>query len=208
MENNSPQNPVNNLNNNSTINNSSNVSNIINGKDFSVSKEPSHAGTVILIILVIIGIFVTVYLDNIKNLYKKVGTTVEPPKDYLSLADQGRTIDLPENKLPDKFPKDFPIEARAKVISNTKYNTINSVSGDTKSDQSQSTREFLSKKTIEENYSIYKNYLNTNKWVLKDSFYQPTMAVISAEKGNLSLFISINKDSTTGQALVGIRITY
>jgi hypothetical protein len=72
----------------------------------------------------------------------------------------------------------------------------------------QSATEFLSKKTIEENYSIYKNYLNTNKWVLKDSFYQPTMAVISAEKGNLSLFISINKDSTTGQALVGIRITY
>ncbi len=106
------------------------------------------------------------------------------------------------NTLPEKFPADFPLEKNAQVLSN--YTA-------TGQGIFQSTRQFQSKKTIDENFKIYNDYLTQNKWVVESILNNskiPDTKSISAVKGPAHVTITLNRNNYTKLVTVDIVFIY
>lgn len=63
---------------------------------------------------------------------------------------------VPVNTLPDGFSKDFPMQDGEVVL----QNNVTTVGGG----KTQATRQIQSTKSLNENYALYKNYLEKNNW--------------------------------------------
>lgn len=86
-------------------------------------------------------------------------------------------------KLPERFPSDVPLEAGAEVTSN--YTAVNAKG------LYQSTREFVSKKTLAENFALYQSALKQAGWTITQSIDDAAQKVILATKSGSSLTIRI-----------------
>lgn len=104
-----------------------------------------------------------------------------------------------ESQLPDKFPADLPIEANAEITQN--YNAS------TEDGRFQATRTFETKKTLSENLSIYRQYLNNNGWAVESTVDEPTYKKISGSKGIQVLQISLSENANTRVKTVSISLT-
>lgn len=110
-----------------------------------------------------------------------------------------KTNALPEDKLPDSFPTDFPVEEGAVV----KENSIS------KSDTgaTQSTREFVSKKTTTENINLYTSYLRNSDWEIVNQANESNYKLVRAKKGYQTIQISVKEDGLTGESIVTVSLT-
>jgi len=89
-----------------------------------------------------------------------------------------------KDKLPKDFPADIPIEAGAEITLN--FTAINA-NGET-----QASREFISKKTVAENYALYQKSLKESGWnITRVDDKSPVGSLIFATKGNYKLNIRI-----------------
>jgi len=104
--------------------------------------------------------------------------------------------DVDKNKLPEKFPSDVPLETEAVITYN--YNAINAAG------EYQSSREFVSKKTPDENFALYQSALKSSGWTLSSAIDDTVRAqkIILASKGSNNLNIRIYTDA--GQVKVSI----
>jgi 16S rRNA C967 or C1407 C5-methylase (RsmB/RsmF family) len=102
-------------------------------------------------------------------------------------------------ELPDKFPKDIPMETGAKVVQN--YNAT------TEDGRFQATRVFESKKTIDENLKIYEEYLKTSKYTLDPVVSVNNYKAVSGKKLNAQLQISLDYNTNTKISTVSINYT-
>ncbi len=95
---------------------------------------------------------------------------------------------IEKDKLPDKFPAEIPVEANAEITLN--FNAIN-LSG-----KFQSTREFISSKSIEDNFILYLDILKKEGWVVgqKIDDTAKNQKIILASKGEEQLNIRIYTD--------------
>ncbi len=90
--------------------------------------------------------------------------------------------------LPQEFPSDIPLETGAEVTLN--YNATNAQG------QYQASREFISKKTIAENYALYQQVLKSKGWTIISTQEDASAgSLIFAEKSNYSLNIRIYTDA-------------
>jgi hypothetical protein len=90
-------------------------------------------------------------------------------------------------KLPQEFPSDIPLEAGAQVTLN--YNATNAAGN------FQASREFISKKTVAENYALYQKVLKDNGWTITGTQENtPAGNLIFATKGENNLNIRIYTD--------------
>ncbi len=110
---------------------------------------------------------------------KPTGEPSKPAADYKPVPQTA----VPETKLPDRFPSDVPIEAGAQITQN--FNAVNS------SGKFQASREFISKKTVEENYTLYQAVLKQNGWTVTSTTTSSVQSIILATKGADSLNIRI-----------------
>lgn len=91
------------------------------------------------------------------------------------------------SKTPEKFPKDVPIEAGAKITQN--FNAT------TPTGQFQATRVFETKKSLADNLTLYSNFLKKNNWTIKSTIDNSNykMVIASLDKKNLTIAIDENK---------------
>ena len=110
-----------------------------------------------------------------------------------------KTTEVNNDKLPDKFPSDIPIESGATITQN--YNAT------TTDGRYQATRAFETKKSLAENLALYTQYLQTNGWTIKATIDQPTYKMVTASKDKQQLQISISENSTSKVVTVTISLT-
>ena len=111
--------------------------------------------------------------------------------------------DVNEKVVPEGLPSNLPMEAGAKVLQN--YSGSNPANSD-----KYAIRVFVSNKTIQQNFEIYKKYASENGWAITSSVDQaaiPNVKSFSATKANakLDVLISVNPDN---QVTVNITYTY
>lgn len=104
--------------------------------------------------------------------------------------------DVPKDKLPEGFVAGFPLESGAEVLNN--YTS--------KSDAGlQSTRRFVSKKTLDANFKLYSDYLKQNKWTINGSTDSGTVRSIAAvSPDGISVNITIAQNILSKQNEVEI----
>jgi hypothetical protein len=94
-----------------------------------------------------------------------------------------RTVDA--TKLPERFPTDIPLEAGATTTYN--YNAVNA------NGEYQSSREFISKKSVAQNFSFYQTALKNAGWSITAAVNDTAnrQEIIFATKGLNSLNVRI-----------------
>jgi hypothetical protein len=102
---------------------------------------------------------------------------------------------IPPEKLPSFFPLKIPLEKNAKVLQN--YSQIIG-------NKEQSTRQFISQKSIAENFRIYKDYLQKNSWTIVNTLDQPEIKSLSAKKTPNNLIITMTSNNLTKEVIVDI----
>lgn len=103
--------------------------------------------------------------------------------------------------LPANFPKGIPIEtvSEADILEN-KFETF--YSGTT------GIRRYLSAKSVQENYNLFKEYFSKNSWTINEyDKNSPTAMQFYGSKANQKLTIAIQKDSASGKVKVSIIIS-
>lgn len=114
-----------------------------------------------------------------------VASTGQPEKAKVDVP----TVEMvAKNELPKGFPGDIPLEAGAEITLN--LNTINPIGG------SLAVREFISAKTVAENYALYQKALKENGWKITSAQENtPLGNLIDAEKDKNKLNIRIYVDA-------------
>lgn len=106
--------------------------------------------------------------------------------------------DVPVEKLPEGFPADVPLESGAEVTLNFQGTNANG--------EYQASREFVSKKSAEENFEYYQSVLKRNGWTIPDGGVIDDTArnqkIILASKGGMNMNIRIY--TTVGQVRVAL----
>jgi hypothetical protein len=98
---------------------------------------------------VVLLFLVTVILAlNQLSLFKSNKTNLSPSVGYIK-------TNLPADKLPDAFPKNFIQEKNAIVLDNFSYEQNGKIQG---------TRKILSQKSVNENYNLYSKYFTDSGW--------------------------------------------
>ena len=143
--------------------------------------------TIIVIIIVLGGLYwvVETLLKNPTNLTNPNSLPVSLNNQASSTLQAVPVTNVPNNQLPDRFPKDIPLEAGAAVVTN--FNAINSAG------MFQASRTFISSKSMSANFSLYQNWLKTNGWsvTLAQNDKANNRYFVMATKGGDSLNILI-----------------
>lgn len=106
---------------------------------------------------------------------------------------------VPTSTVPSALPANLPLEAGAKVLQNFEGSVKDS-------NQTQSTRVYVSSKTVDQNFTIYKKYLQDNNWMITSTVDQPNVKNFDASKGTSRMTVTIAKDSA-GQVTVNVSYT-
>lgn len=145
---------------------------------------------IVIIILVVVAIAAVAYsmskgtktADQVKAPISKKQPAPEQPKKV-------EVTNVETTKLPDRFPADIPVEQGAIITYN--YNAINAAG------KFQASREFISKKTMDENFTFYQDTLKKAGWTVSSAIDDTahTQKIILASKGGNSLNIRIYTDN-------------
>lgn len=152
----------------------------------------------ILVILALIAVFV-VY-KSVTNT-KKAKQQPEQTPQATRLPVTSLTVKQIENStLPVAFPKDIPLEKGAEILEN--YNAE-------KNGRIQATYSFLSKKTINENYQLYYNYLTERKnlWYQVNTNTSPdgqTQFLFAKRGGIEEISISVNPEKQGARVVISV----
>ena len=102
-------------------------------------------------------------------------------------------------KSPEKFPSNIPIESGAVITQN--YNAT------APDGRFQATRVFQTTKSLAENLTIYKKYLEDNDWKVASTVNLDNYKMIFGTKGNSQLQVSIDQNSESKDKTVNISYT-
>lgn len=150
--------------------------------------------TAFLLVLVVVGF--GYYFTMGKKDNTKTNENTNEAENQQNLNPVAITKDVPKTELPDKLPKDIPLETGAKITQNY---TASSTDG-----RSQSTRVFETKKSLDENRKIYADYLAANGWKIVGTLNESGLRVITAIKDKSQLQITINQNTVTNGVTVEI----
>lgn len=96
---------------------------------------------------------------------------------------------VPQTSLPPKFPEGIPIEKNAEILTNLHVTTP--------SGGFQSTRMFVTQESLDDNFTLYKQYFMSNNWVIASSSNSdPKLKQISARKDDLLVQVVLNEVPT------------
>ena len=162
-----------------------------------------------LILVVILGVVTTIAM---KFFAKKIGTGIvqnmiesktgvktnisDLEKGKMSFTDEktGTSIDIGSNKIPDSFPKDFPIYPGMKLIS--------SMSG---SEKSKGLGYWLTFTTSDESakvQSYYKTSLNSSGWKETATYSAGDTSTTTISKGSMSGTLSVSRPDSAKETTI------
>ena len=107
-------------------------------------------------------------------------------------------IDVDNASIPDKLPKDLPNESGAKITQN--------FTATTEDGRFQSTRVYETAKSLDENATIFSEYLKTHGWKESANISQDRLRVLSGSKDSDFLTVTINENSITKVRTVEITL--
>ena len=148
----------------------------------------------VAILVVVLLIIVVVYVVAIKQ-KKPVTNNTPPPADQQQPQSYSPNI-IPNSELPKGLPSSLPLEQGATVLQN--FDLKDPATGKT-----QSTRIYVSKKTVDENWAVYQKYAADNGFAITSMVDQPAIKSFDAEKSGARLNVIIAKDSK-GQVTVSV----
>ncbi len=102
--------------------------------------------------------------------------------------EQLELTDLKQNRLPEKFPSNIPLENNANITQN--FNAV------TPEGLFQATRAFVTAKSLEENLRIYTDYMDKNEWQIQNTINEPNLKMVQGNKGKARLQITIGESSS------------
>jgi hypothetical protein len=142
----------------------------------------------ILLVAVICGGYFWLYYKEIKE---------KPPS--VLLQKKAGIKQIPLNELPRLLPPDIPLEKNALILQN-----YSQVIGN----REQATRQFLSSKSLKENFEIYQNYLKNKNWSIISTVDGPDLKSLAARKERPPdvISITISKNKQTNQVIVDITL--
>lgn len=152
---------------------------------------------VFLLILILIGVAVTAYFY-----YLNPRQTTDSDNQNNSSQNAGGFSSKQEvepTKNPEKFPTDVPIESGARITQNYNASTTDG--------RFQATKEFQTNKTLAENLTIYRSYLESNGWEIRSTVDQENYKMIFGVKGNADLQVSMDYNSEQDMRKVTIFYT-
>lgn len=156
------------------------------------NKKLRNILSIILVVLIIaLSVWVYVFYSNTQEVAQ------EEPKSEVAIEQ------VSPDKLPEKFPADIPLESGAKIMQN--YNAT------APDGRVQATRTFESKKTLDENFEIYKTAFSKNDWVISNTVEdQSNVKAIFASKDNDSVRgqVIIRENAPTQTRIVDVSITF
>ena len=122
---------------------------------------------------------------------------IEKGKATFTDTKTGQTVTIGEGKLPDEFPKDFPVYAGAKVVS--------SVSGFQQEESNGMLVTFTTADGLDKVVPFYKSGLSANGWEITSSFDSDTIQTWAIAKGAMEGSVSITSQEglTTIQVVLG-----
>jgi len=109
---------------------------------------------------------------------------------------------VPTGELPGTIPSNIPLEENALIVENTV------ITAPEKPGVIQYTRKFVSNKSPEENYAIYKDFLNANNWEIVSSVEQETLMSLIALSPDKTqqLFITVSENTISGEVTVDLTV--
>ncbi len=112
-----------------------------------------------------------------------------------------QTTPVPNNKLPDGFPADIPLEKGAQITQN-----YTAQAGGV----SQATRVWVTGKTLDQNFQIYQSFFSNSKngWTIQNTVNQPNLKSITASKGKVQAIVNINENTVSKQQTVSITASW
>lgn len=111
------------------------------------------------------------------NLVQKRSTGGLPVSSY-------EVQQIPKERLPDRFPLDLPIPENAYV---TKNEIVSAPDG-----RMQETRAYISPRALGDERAAYAAYFATGGWELRDVKELPAFASFLAERGGVSIQVTMN----------------
>jgi hypothetical protein len=150
--------------------------------------------SLVLIVLICVVFFIL-------NKNKKMGLVEENPTKTAEVIPDYKVTQAKTGELPNKFPKDFPVESGVKV--DYGYNV-------TSDNNSQATIHFESKRTLSAIYKTYTDYLNQkNGWTVLNTLDTPSVKSISAtNKQHTSVMVNMAENNLTKISQVTISFIY
>lgn len=108
---------------------------------------------------------------------------------------------LPQEQLPKNFPADFPLipAEKTEIVQNDNV----TVEG-----KQQGRRQFVSDKTLEENYQLYKDYMQKTAWLILSDINEPDYKSLIGRQGSQVLSVSISKNAESGGVIINAVIEY
>ncbi len=144
--------------------------------------------------IIFVGLIVLAFLGfrYYKDLNKEQALPpLEEPKVVVDQVDS--------TQLPDRFPANFPLEKNVPINANYTAQAEGAF---------QSTRQFISKKTLAENYKLYSDYLKKDGWKIEATLDQEMVKSIFATKGRASVTVTMAQNTTTSESTVDISFVY
>ncbi len=147
-----------------------------NTKGDTASTRSSGMKPVVVLIIGGVVILFVVGL-TIKFFVKKAVTDIEKGKVTFTDTKTGETVNIGGDKLPDTFPKDFPIYPGAKIVSSVSGNGLLVT--------------FTASDGLNKVVPFYKNGLDASGWTITSSFDSDTLQTWAIAKGTTEGSVSI-----------------
>ncbi len=148
-----------------------------------MAKTKIYAGIILAVAIVVV--LALILKKNKPTPQNNSNTATSTSGVDFSKVHKVTITEVDKTKLPDRFPTGIPLEAGAQIVYN--YNAINAKG------MFQSSREFISKKTQEINFSLYKDALAKDGWTITQATDDTAnqQKIIIATKGGNNLSIRI-----------------
>jgi len=143
-----------------------------------------------IVVLVALAIAVIVIQRSTKKALSPGTTTGQQSQGTTTQPVANVDVNPVESKtLPANLPTDLPWESGAEILQN--FEATNKDTG-----QYQATRVYVSKKTLDQNMTIYKDYLTSHGWVIAGVIDQKEIKSLFAtkDKEHLDIVLSHNGD--------------
>ncbi len=129
--------------------------------------------------------------------------------EVFDAAIKTNTQELDPTRIPPAFPSDLPLEQGVLLENQVSENQVPNTNTFKVEQETQSTRKYISQKTLEENYKIFGDYFFQNNWKVVYKLDETNVKAYMAKKEGVDglLKISISKNSLTGDVTVEISLT-
>ncbi len=149
--------------------------------------------TIITLVIIVLALSGYILFDGWQKKHNS-GKKTSSQEELVVLKNEVST-----NKLPDQFPTTVPIESGAEITQN--YNAS------TPDGRFQSTRAFVTTKSLADNLKTYQDYLKSNGWKVLATIDEETYKMILGTKDQSQLQVSISENTISKVKTVDISLT-